>query len=350
MSGTAISFKTIFAVSVVVALSSPAPAQAGFDWIPSINTSALSQKAPAIDGASDGYAQLGARPNRAPEIYIKREKISPRDARAELERTDYDEINAMADALVFDEPVRSIEATPMVMQTHPQHGPVQIVPVRPNYGGTSSVTMNSPEITMSAMPPQTAVRPSAVNRVAPVAPPSPEAVASYDDYRQQNNFVQTEPPMLVPDEPLAPIMKAAPQRAQPQKQNKHAMVYIPDPQASVIDLPAPKGLSINPYPQAGLDIPATVIPAPAKRAINTPSSTTTLAGFGSDLPLVIALQQVIPPHYRYQFASSVNLGQTTSWSGGKSWDGVLMDMLAPLGLSARIDGQTVYIVQNASRV
>jgi len=27
-----------------------------------------------------------------------------------------------------------------------------------------------------------------------------------------------------------------------------------------------------------------------------------------------------------------------------------MDMLAPLGLSARIDGQTVYIVQNASRV
>jgi len=333
MSGTAISFKTIFAVSVVVALSSPAPAQAGFDWIPSINTSALSQKAPAIDGASDGYAQLGARPNRAPEIYIKREKISPRDARAELERTDYDEINAMADALVFDEPVRSIEATPMVMQTHPQHGPVQIVPVRPNYGGTSSVTMNSPEITMSAM----------------VAPPSPEAVASYDDYRQQNNFVQTEPPMLVPDEPLAPIMKAAPQRAQPQKQNKHAMVYIPDPQASVIDLPAPKGLSINPYPQAGLDMPAS-IQAPAKRPISAPSSTTTLAGFGSDLPLVIALQQVIPPHYRYQFASSVNLGQTTSWSGGKSWDGVLMDMLAPLGLSARIDGQTVYIVQNASRV
>ena len=168
----------------------------------------------------------------------------------------------MADALVFEPEIRSAEATPMVMQTHPQHGPVQFVPVRSNYGGSSTVSINSPEITMDAMPSSDhVVRPSAVNRVAPVAPPA--AVASYDDYRQQNNFVQNppkaqpvaqapvplsapapfapepSPPMLVADEPLqplAPIMKAT-----PKTETKHAMVYIADPSDSVIDLPAPKG-------------------------------------------------------------------------------------------------------------
>lgn len=70
-------------------------------------------------------------------------------------------------------------------------------------------------------------------------------------------------------------------------------------------------------------------------------------GFGRDLPLALALSQVVPPEYSYSFARNVNVGTTVSWQGGKPWNQVLADMLAQSGMAADIeDGQVT--IRNAS--
>jgi hypothetical protein len=74
---------------------------------------------------------------------------------------------------------------------------------------------------------------------------------------------------------------------------------------------------------------------------------TEAVGFGRDLPLALALSQVVPPEYSYAFARNVNVGTTVSWQGGKPWNEVLADMLAQNGMKADItDGQVV--IHNAS--
>ena len=66
-------------------------------------------------------------------------------------------------------------------------------------------------------------------------------------------------------------------------------------------------------------------------------------GFGSDMPLAYALTQIVPAGYAYSFASNVNPGQTVSWNGGKPWNEVVADMVAPLGLYAKIEGKKILV-------
>lgn len=70
-------------------------------------------------------------------------------------------------------------------------------------------------------------------------------------------------------------------------------------------------------------------------------------GFGRDLPLALALSQVIPPEYSYAFGHDVNAGATVSWQGGRPWNEVLNEMLAPAGMKALIQSGQVTI-QSAS--
>jgi hypothetical protein len=67
-------------------------------------------------------------------------------------------------------------------------------------------------------------------------------------------------------------------------------------------------------------------------------------GFGSDLPLAIALQQIVPAGQQFSFAPGANPGQIVSWSGGKSWQSVLKDALSPHGLGYEIKGSVVRIL------
>lgn len=66
-------------------------------------------------------------------------------------------------------------------------------------------------------------------------------------------------------------------------------------------------------------------------------------GFGKELPLALALSQIVPPEYSYAFGQSVNTGEIVSWEGGKPWNIVLDDMIAPKGLRAVISGNQVLI-------
>lgn len=66
-------------------------------------------------------------------------------------------------------------------------------------------------------------------------------------------------------------------------------------------------------------------------------------GFGTDMPLAIALTQIVPPSYAYAFGTNVNPGQRVSWNGGKPWPDTINDMIAPLGLQALVQNRMVVI-------
>lgn len=70
-------------------------------------------------------------------------------------------------------------------------------------------------------------------------------------------------------------------------------------------------------------------------------------GFGTDIPLALALGQIVPGEFAYSFASNVNPGLKISWDGGKPWNDVLNEALKPHSLRADIIG-TVVMVRNGT--
>jgi hypothetical protein len=117
-------------------------------------------------------------------------------------------------------------------------------------------------------------------------------------------------------------------------------------------------LVINPYPQGAAEAQAkidtaTPIAAPVMVPAIQPDVTaipmnapdmTTVVGFGSDMPLALALQQIAPQGYTFAFGVGVNPGTKVSWDGGnKPWMQVISDTIAPLGLQAQLNDKIVQI-------
>jgi len=87
------------------------------------------------------------------------------------------------------------------------------------------------------------------------------------------------------------------------------------------------------------------VPPMVDSPIPLTASYTDAIGFGKELPLALALSQVVPAGYSYSFAQNVDAGATVSWEGGKPWNEVLNDMLAPSGMKAVIRSNQV-VIQN----
>lgn len=66
-------------------------------------------------------------------------------------------------------------------------------------------------------------------------------------------------------------------------------------------------------------------------------------GFGRDIPMILAMSQIIPPQYAYSFADGINPATTISWTGGTSWDVALQDAVGSHGYDISIIGKTVRI-------
>lgn len=91
-------------------------------------------------------------------------------------------------------------------------------------------------------------------------------------------------------------------------------------------------LSINPYP----------LQESPMKAVET-GQYEEVAGFGTDIPLALALQQIIPESYVSYFGEGVDQGQPVSWNGGRPWNEVVAAMIAPFGLQADIKDHLVFI-------
>ena len=75
-----------------------------------------------------------------------------------------------------------------------------------------------------------------------------------------------------------------------------------------------------------------------------------ISGFGTDLPLAIALGQIVPPQYGYVPMGNIDLGKRVSWSGeGRPRNIVLDDMLRPEGLESEVQGNKVLLQRIGTR-
>ncbi|QQG36440.1 MAG: TcpQ domain-containing protein [Micavibrio aeruginosavorus] len=85
-------------------------------------------------------------------------------------------------------------------------------------------------------------------------------------------------------------------------------------------------------------------PPPAfPEALPAPMAYENALGFGADIPLALALGQIVPPAFAYSFASDVHPGVKISWEGGKPWNQVLEEALAPHDLTSVIEGTIVTV-------
>jgi hypothetical protein len=168
-------------------------------------------------------------------------------------------------------------------------------------------TMPTAESMISSMPSMTAPRPAApAPQVAEVAAP-----------------VVTAPPVVAPEAPAtAPIVMA--DTAAP-------AAPVTAPAAEV----APAGVTVSPITGETVPLASYVPPAaPTDKVVD---------GFGKQVPLVIAMRQILPSEYSFAHGDGVDLSQSVSWEGGKPWQQVLNDAIRPIGLTAQLTGDTVML-------
>lgn len=75
-----------------------------------------------------------------------------------------------------------------------------------------------------------------------------------------------------------------------------------------------------------------------------------IVGFGAQVPLALAVSDIVPDHYSFAFEGGVNPGLLVSWEGlYRPWTIVLSEMLAMRGLSAVIDKKQIKIFMDPTR-
>lgn len=166
-------------------------------------------------------------------------------------------------------------------------------------------------------------KPQAQSKNQDMAPPAPAVPAAPVD-------TVTLPDGDMPMQPL-PDVSPVPTGQMPAMQTSVKIAPAPKPVEAVM-APAPSPVMTPPRPPVSAVAAAPLAPA-----------YTTVDGFGNDMPLALALRQIVPPTYAYSFDKAVNPGQRVNWTGGRPWNDVLNDALVPHGLKATIMANSVRI-------
>jgi hypothetical protein len=204
---------------------------------------------------------------------------------------------------------------------------------------TANVGMPNAQRMIDAMPSAVAQAPAPV-----VAPAEPAAVIE-----APVAAAPVEPVVLSPRvdaAPVAPQSVESQPAAQPEAVLASASVAptAPEPASAAV---APVSLITGdsfgaaapaPAPTAAPAVVSEPAPAPATEVVAP-----VVQGFGTRVPLVIALRQILPSGYSFAHGDGVDLGASVDWKGGKPWVDVLTDTLAPAGLKASVSGETVFI-------
>jgi hypothetical protein len=66
-------------------------------------------------------------------------------------------------------------------------------------------------------------------------------------------------------------------------------------------------------------------------------------GFGSSMPLAVALRQIVPSDYGFVFNDAIDLGMRIDWQGGRPWDLVLKDLAQTYDFGIKINNRVVRI-------
>jgi len=134
---------------------------------------------------------------------------------------------------------------------------------------------------------------------------------------------------------------SSPSPVYPAQDFKSSVVKPVSPQPPIVNLP-------RRIPPVRVEPVQTTPPTgtPVAKKIEQSSSDAAFAevvGFGKELPLALALSQIVPPEYKYSFDANADAGAIVSWQGGKPWNQILDDMLNETGMTASIQGRQVMI-------
>jgi uncharacterized lipoprotein YmbA len=145
--------------------------------------------------------------------------------------------------------------------------------------------------------------------------------------------------------PLTPVVKNSDslsiEAARPRVNTEIGRVAVPGVSAPMPIAPAPKYLS--PYTPNPIQADIAPIPPEPIAAVSGASvdSGPAVQGFGRGVPLAIALQQIVPPSYRYSFEPPVSGSTRVTWTGGKSWKAIVAEIARDNNMNVDIASNVV---------
>ena len=227
----------------------------------------------------------------------------------------------------------TVSGSPMVSPgdqpiSAPVAAPAPAVESAPAAMSTFTATPAQPEVTLGAARSDSAV----VQQ--PTTPGMPTA----------ENLINSMPSMTSPTPSVASV-EAAPATLTPVT----APTPAPAPAAGLATaepLVSPPGVAA-PAPTASANAVSLVtgenVATQAAAPVPAASTAKMVDGFGKQVPLVIAMRQILPSDYGFAHRDGVDLGQLIDWQGGRPWPQVLSEALAPVGVKVTISGDTVLL-------
>lgn len=156
-------------------------------------------------------------------------------------------------------------------------------------------------------------------------------------------FQWVAPPKTIAQEPMNDMMNA-PSAMVAIPQQDIGSELLPEPMMDGQIFAAPVAMQAPPIEETQM---ASMTDMP-QMPMSTASPYATIAGFGRDIPMAMALGQIVPPEYSYSFGEGVIQGAKITWNGGKPWDEVLRAALAPLGYEAMIRNRYITIQKHTA--
>ncbi len=85
-------------------------------------------------------------------------------------------------------------------------------------------------------------------------------------------------------------------------------------------------------------------PTPQENRANKQVQNLRVAGFGKDIPLNLAMSQIVPPSYRVDYAPDVDQNMLVSWNGNnRPWADVVDQILRTQNLTVALSGAVITI-------
>ena len=139
---------------------------------------------------------------------------------------------------------------------------------------------------------------------------------SQDMDMPEDQSVKNEQPDI-----MTPIAKE--EASAPEGPTEQTKVIMPEdaPDSALQNTLGGNRLLIKAFPsEAEIATTASTIPSAAPSPSAPSVAAADVVGFGTDMPLALALRQIVPADYAFSFGENVNPGYRVSWSGGKAWD------------------------------
>lgn len=94
-------------------------------------------------------------------------------------------------------------------------------------------------------------------------------------------------------------------------------------------------------PSTMQQVPA--VPRTSSYVAPAPMPSGVVEGFADNVPLSVALRQIVPQTHGFSVDQGVDMNRLVSWRGGQNWQQVLETSLKAVGLKSVVDGQMVRI-------